>query len=316
MGSFYSEEQRNRFRRCAHLHSSEFHAHVLALRFRDTRLQHQTQKQQNPRTQVPPPMGRIVNGMGNGMARAGQHLPNGQMPNGVTHNGVPPVPGTMPNGTQGAPYHGGPQVNGISGPPGGPGGPGQSQHQLLSGQRPVGPPQRGPNGVLSYRSPTMVHSPQNPGAGPQPPNPGSTMGQIGASQSLTQLNARAGMLPPNGPQNSLGPSQHTPQQAMQQLGRSPSQPGSPAMNGHGPSPSPSMAARQPPGMHPADMRQLDNQMFNEILRLPTDVLNRLRQEAGVGDKDLPSLTAEERVRWPSSVRTLDADTLRSNVCLI
>lgn len=38
-----------------------------------------------------------------------------------------------------------------------------------------------------------------------------------------------------------------------------------------------------------------NQELSEILRMPVEAQQRLRQEAGVGDKDMPSLNSEERV---------------------
>lgn len=37
------------------------------------------------------------------------------------------------------------------------------------------------------------------------------------------------------------------------------------------------------------------QELAEISRMPPEAQQRLKQEAGVGDKDMPSLTLEERV---------------------
>lgn len=44
----------------------------------------------------------------------------------------------------------------------------------------------------------------------------------------------------------------------------------------------------------AQMQQ-QQQELADILRLPPDHQQRLKQEAGLGDKDLPSLTFDERV---------------------
>lgn len=216
------------------------------------------------------------------------------MPNGIAQNGAPPAPGSIPNGTQGASFPGGGQPNGVAGPPGAPG---QAQPQNLQfpGQRPVGTQHRAPNGIAHYQSPTMAHSPQNPGAVPQQQNAGPGLGPMGNTQPLTQIHSRGGMLPPNGPQN-LGPAQHN---QYQQHGRSPSQPGSPAQNSVMPSPSPSLASRQIQGglMQPAE-----HAFQNELLRVPSDVMQRLRQEAGIGEKDLLSMTTDERQRLVNLVK--------------
>jgi len=247
--------------------------------------QHQVQRQQQVRMASQPPIARMTNGI----PRPGPHM-NGQIPNGIP-NGGPPGPGGMQNATPGAPFPGGPQLNGISGAPGAPGGPGgQNQppnmQQML--QRPVGSQQRAPKGIPSYRSPTMAHSPQNPATAGQQPNAAPGMSQMGPSQPLTQMNSRGNMFAPNG----------------NTLGRSPSQPGSPAQNGLHPSPSPSMAARQPPGMYSGDIRHMESQILNDLFRMPQDVLQRIRQEAGISsDKELLSMTPEERSRVFNLVRT-------------
>ena len=124
---------------------------------------------------------------------------------------------------------------------------------------------------------------QTQGTVGQQPNP--AQGMPGGQQPLNRS-----MLPPNAP--GVGSAQ-TPQPGASHMGHSPSQPASPAPNGVMPSPSPSMSARQPPNM--AYNVQSMNQELSEILRMPVDVQQRLRQEAGVGDKDMPSLNAEERV---------------------
>ncbi|KAI0923534.1 hypothetical protein AcW1_006465 [Taiwanofungus camphoratus] len=261
--------------------------------------QHQTQQAVQRQAQPPRSQQQQANrGYPNGVSRQGAMPSGASMPNGAGPNGIP-----MPNGTHGnVSFQGSmPQTNGIPAPPSATntGGVASTQpqniQQLGPGQR-GGPPQRGPNGVAPFQSPTMAHSPQNPST------IGQQMGQIGASQPLTQMN-RGGMLPPNGLQGSLGPNQQTPQPAFQQLGRSPSQPGSPGQSGMMTAPSPSMSARQPPGMSSGDIRQMQESSLNtDIFRLSAGVLNQLKQEAGLGDKDLPSLTSEEKQRIMNMAR--------------
>lgn len=163
--------------------------------------------------------------------------------------------------------------------------------QLHPNQRPVAPQQRGVNGA-PFQSPTIAHSPPNASGGAQSSNPIGNMGPVGANQPLTQMGAsRGNMLPPNGPQGAMGnPQQQTPQPAFQQLvGRSPSNPGSPANNMM--QPSPSISHRQPPGMGPMSMDALNH----EIDRIPPPTLLKLKQDANLGDKDTTAMTVEEKV---------------------
>jgi collagen type III alpha len=60
-------------------------------------------------------------------------------------------------------------------------------------------------------------------------------------------------------------------------------------------PSPSLVARQPPGGMASDLRAQENAINIELNRIPPPVLNALKQEAGLGDKDMMSLTIEEKV---------------------
>ena len=120
----------------------------------------------------------------------------------------------------------------------------------------------------------------------------SGLGPVGANQPLTQMN-RGNMPPPNGPQGPMGTPQQTPQPAFQQfVGRSPSNPGSPAQNNlmH---PSPSMSHRQPPGMPQPSLEM-------ELNRIPPPVLQRLKQDIGLAEKDVTAMTHEEKVCLPLS----------------
>ncbi|GBE89455.1 predicted protein [Sparassis crispa] len=229
------------------------------------------------------------------------------MPNGVIPNGLPAGPGSvMPNGTQPhVSFAGMPQVNGIPGPSGMAGGPppqppNMHQPHLMQGQRPGAPPQRAPNGVAPFASPTMSHSPQNLGAAgqqQQPANP-PPMAQLGVPGVPQVQMARGGMLPPNGPQGPMLPAQQTPQMSFQGLARSPSQPGSPAPNTIARSPSMN-AARQASGMA---AQALANEVNQELNRIPAAVLNQIKEEVGLADKDYPSLTTEDKQRMIAAAR--------------
>lgn len=185
-------------------------------------------------------------------------------------NGTGPIAGPTANGS---PFPGG-VPNGISAPT-------NTGHP---GQRPLPASQQRPtNGVGPYSSPTMAHSPQNPGGSGQ-----QTPGGMGSGQTpLTQMN-RGAMPPPN--VNAQGTGGQGP---FGQIGRSPSQPGSPGQAVMPPGPSPLLAARQPQGMH----AQINETNINaEISRIPPNILMSLKQEIGLGDKDLPSLTLDDKVR--------------------
>ncbi|KAL4251579.1 hypothetical protein ABKN59_006712 [Abortiporus biennis] len=214
---------------------------------------------------------------------------------------VPVAPGGgVANGVGPSTVHQGPMPNGASYPTGAPqpnGAPpsnaGPSSQPMLTAQRPGGPQQRAPNGIVNgpYQSPTMAHSPQNPGpsSGSQP---GSSMGgPMGPNPSMN----RGAMLPPNGPQSGpMGSAQQTPQPAFQQIsGPSASNPGSPAQAGLRTAPSPSMAARQPPGP-PNNIMQ--DALNAELNRINPNYIPVLKQEAGLGNKDLLSLNQEEKQR--------------------
>lgn len=186
--------------------------------------QNAAQKHARGAPQPPAPPFRHTNGI-----RA-PNQPGGQ-PNGAASQAIPPT-GQL-NGAQSTiPFPGNaPQPNGVPGTSAGPPGPtgpqpSQNASQTMPNQRP-GPPQRMPAG--NYQSPTMAHSPPNPPPGSQPIN---TMGAVGTNQPLTQMNMtnqQRAMLPPNGPP--MGSTQQTPQPAFQSLvGRSPSNPGSPAQH--------------------------------------------------------------------------------------
>ena len=233
----------------------------------------------------------------NGIPRQPGPLPaNGQMPNGIGPAGQPPVPA----GAQQAfnMTNAGLQPNGIPTPQGPPGThpvgqPQNYQQQGPPGQRPLGPQQqRGPNGAPQFQSPTMAPSPQAQGSMPgQQPHP--PMGQVGPSPHMSH---RGGMPPPNGPQSMGNPSQigsahHTPTQSFQQIGRPPSRQNTPSQNPMNLNPSPSMAARQPPGSDPRAVEHINN----ELSRIPPDLIASAKAEAGLGDKDFASLSLDEKV---------------------
>ncbi|KAH7890939.1 hypothetical protein F5I97DRAFT_108788 [Phlebopus sp. FC_14] len=257
----------------------------------------------NPMRPQPPPMNRMINGT---QRPQGLMPTNGQVPNGAGPISLPGNPGPMQNGAQAPmpfPIPGaGHQANGIPMPSGGPppagANPGQPQNfnQMLPGQRPgPGPQHRGANGVNPYQSPTMSHSPQNPGgsAGPNPQHPQAPMGQLGPSPHMAHM-ARGGMLPPNSSMGSV-PSAQTPPFT---LGRSPSRPGTPGQGGMM-QPSPSMMNRPPP-MQEANLHA-------EVHRLPVPLLNTIKQELGLGDKELHSLSYEDKNRIVTLARQRNAN---------
>ncbi len=176
-----------------------------------------------------------------------------------------------------------------------------NQPQLLLSQRPTMPQQRPPNGA-PFSSPTMAHSPQTTGTapGPQQTQAGGMNGPMGTSQPLNQMGR--GMLPPNGPQSMaaavpMGGPHQTPQPAFQPLGPSPNQPGSPSQNLT--APSPSMVARQPPGLQQQQQhqQQIQEQVLKDLGRLGQDMLNQIKTELGLGGKDDLSMTLEEKVHF-------------------
>ncbi|KAF8141382.1 hypothetical protein EV363DRAFT_1412840 [Boletus edulis] len=218
-------------------------------------------------------------------------VPNSPGPSSALGN-----PAQMPFPMVGA----GPQSNGIpiqstGSTPAGANPPQQNYSTLMPGQRPGAPQHRGPNGVNPYQSPTMAHShsPQNPGgnAGPNPQNP---MNHLGLSPHITHM-ARAGMLPPNA---NMGSGPHTQTPPFSQLARSPSRPGSP---GQVMQRSPSLMDRQTPVNHH------ESNLNAELSRLPTNILTSIRQDMGVLDKELQSLTFDEKTRIVTIARQRGAN---------
>lgn len=247
--------------------------------------QRQSQARMQPQQ---PPMNRYINGI---------QRPPGVMPNGAGPASLQGAPGPMPNGAPGSMSFpmSGPQPNGMpgssAGPSVAPGTPQQPQtgfQPMLPGQRPGVPQQRGPNNGPPFQSPTMAHSPQNSGVAPgqqQPP----AIGQVGPSPHMSHMQRSGNMLPPNGQQQAGNP-------AFQQLHRPPSRTASPSniMT----QPSPSMANRQPQGGMPAQEASLNN----ELARMPPQLVTALRQELGLADKDLQSLTIEDKQRLVTLAR--------------
>ncbi|KAJ6485777.1 hypothetical protein C8R45DRAFT_997846 [Mycena sanguinolenta] len=210
-----------------------------------------------------PPIGRPgVNGVGP------QRFPNGVLPNGIPqNNGQPPGP-TAFNAAPGM------QPNGIM-----PGQPGMGQ--FMGQPRPPlpGQPQRPPNGGAPFQSPTMAHSPPN--TGQQPGHPPPPMGQLGPPRGV--------MLPPGQQMNPV----QTPYQGL--AGRPPSRTSTPQsgmMN-----PSPSMAPRQPivPGNDPRQQPDMAA-LSHELQTMPPTVLNSLKMELGLSDKNINTLTPQDKMR--------------------
>ena len=252
-----------------------------------------------------------------------------QFQSGVTFSVGPPPPpnqSQQPNGVPGGP--GGPQSSA-------PGGvnpnqpmqfnslmPGQQQQRqappLMNGHPQQPPQQRGPG---PFQSPTMAHSPQNnagtPGQlGPSnQPQPGQQQGQPpmgqfgGPSPNMAHAHMnRTDMLPPNGSMNPMSSAQQQqqlpqqpggpptpgyPQQQQQGGGRPPSRTNTPAGMIHS---SPSLASRQPPGGMGLGGAVSESNINTEIMRIPQNLMNTLKRENGLGDKDMASLTLSEKVR--------------------
>lgn len=219
------------------------------------------------------------------------------MPNGVPTPGQPGQP-PIPNGISHYQANGAPATNGPTmGTP--------SQQPMILTQRPGQAPGagqlRGPNGA-PFQSPTMA---QQVAGGP----PGAHMtGPMNASQP-----PRMPMPPPNTP--GMGgqqqQQQHQHQQApFQHLG---SQPGSPAQNNlTAPSP------RQMPRQTLPEIRQLQETELNQaIMKINPTRLAEIKAEAGCGNKDLPSMTLEDKVRTifvqhpTSAQRTITARSHRN-----
>ncbi|KAJ7626296.1 hypothetical protein DFH06DRAFT_737563 [Mycena polygramma] len=218
-----------------------------------------------------PPLGRPgVNGIG---------PPPRFAPNGVMPNGIPPGNPQPPGPTA---FAGGPMPNGII-PGGGPPPPGMGQQPFMGGQPrpPLTGQARAPNGGAPFQSPTMAHSPPNHGQQSQPPqNPHAPpMGQLGPP--------RGGMLPPG--QQGMNPGQQTPTPYGNISGRPPSRTSTPQSMMQ---PSPSMTSRQP---MMGDPRQ-DMNITNELNTIPIQVLNMLKSELGLGDKNINTLTLQDKSR--------------------
>lgn len=243
-------------------------------------IQQQHLRQQNAPSMRQPPA--TMNRFMNGTQRPQTSMPpSGQMPNGVGPASLPGNPGQMQNGAQGPmsfPMTG-PQSNGIPMPSGGP--PGQpGNFSLLQGQqRPGGPPR--PNGTAPpFQSPTMSHSPHiaggNLGSGPQH--------QLGG-QPNHPTNINRPMHPSNQSLGSAAPPTQTPPFPM---GRSPSRPGTPGQGGMLQR-SPSLVARQTP------TNSQDAMLNHELGRMPTEIVTNAKTILGLGDKDLHSLSFQDKV---------------------
>jgi hypothetical protein len=271
--------------------------------------------------------GAISNGinpaMGGQPVAPGQQPMQGQLGGTLNFGGIgsqlngahqPPPQGSQQPGTQALPFN---QMTGGT----------ASQRPPMNGQ-PQQPGQHQPRGP--FTSPPMAHSPQGgaggqlPSQGPQP-GPQAPMAQLGPSPQMTPM--PRSMLPPNGnPGASMGGPMNLPNP---QHGPSPTtfNPGQGAPQGQGPNPvagrppsrsrptpSPSMSARQPPGiagpqqqagmgmMMPMGSMQgmpamggmnlgggsLNPEMINHeyaLIQNQNQLLSNLKHELGFGDKD-------------------------------
>lgn len=226
-----------------------------------------------------PQVARMINGTQRPQAFI-QH--DVELPNGPGHSSTLGNPGQMSFPMVGA----GPQPNGIPLPStssnqgGANPAPSQNFNTLMQAQRQGAPQHRGPNGVNPYQSPTIAHSPQHQGGNPGP-NPQNPMNQLGPSPHMAHM-ARAGMLPPNANMGSVPPTQTPP---FSQLARSPSRPGSAGQMMQ----SPSLMDRQTP------INAQESSLNADLARLSTVMLTNIRQDLGVADKELQSLTFDEKV---------------------
>ena len=137
---------------------------------------------------------------------------------------------------------------------------------------------RGPNGLVPYQSPTIPHLPKNPATNhaPTTQHPQPSMGPFGPSPHFPQMAVQSGMLP-------LGSNLGAVPSAS--FSRPPSRSG---MMQRGPS----FVPRQPP-VNPQEAG-----LNAELSRLPRTIVNSLKQELNVGDKDLYSLSFEDKVTSP------------------
>ncbi|KAF5386412.1 hypothetical protein D9757_006677 [Collybiopsis confluens] len=222
--------------------------------------------QANARARLPGPGGQPLPG--------GRQVGNGGMPMGPRP--FPPTNGPMMNGV--GPNPGPGFSNGLLLPPNQSAPPNQSGPNFapLPGQRQslTGNPRGSSGGAGPFPSPIMANSPHNNGSGPhssqqQPP----MMSTLGHSP---HLGPRIMPPPPNGMQGAPGPYPN--------LNRPPSRTTSPGqMVGMIQHRSPSLGARQAPGMDP-------------IGGIPLPNLNSLKEEVGLAGKENANLTMEEKSR--------------------
>ena len=295
------------------------HRHALQHRIPGTSLQQLPIGQQpQPSSIQPQPGPRLPNGI---PPRPGLGF-SSTVPNGVAGSMQPggptsfPIPGPLPNGLPGQP--GPPPPGGV--PPVQP----QNYPQMHAGQRPSlsgpqppqnpqqpppsqgsQPPQQRGQSNGPFPSPTMAHSPQNPpGMQPQQhPQQPPPMGQLAGPSPHLQHLPRGSMHPPQGmnpvnPQQGPGPGGNPPS-ASSQFQRSPSRAGTPAQGQGGMmQPSPSMAPRPMPGTAAAVAESLNA----ELTHIPPAHLQQLKQEVGIGPKELSALTSLDKVGFRACSR--------------
>ncbi|KIK57031.1 hypothetical protein GYMLUDRAFT_771353 [Collybiopsis luxurians FD-317 M1] len=194
-------------------------------------------------------------------------------------NGVGPNPGS--NFTPGSHMNGLPIPPGQSAPPNQPG-QNFSQPPMPGQRQPLtGNPRGSAGGPGPFPSPTMANSSHNPGSGPHPPQPQPPMmNPLGQSPHLGPRTMQPP--PPNGMPGAPGPYPN--------MNRPPSRTASPGqMGGMLSHRSPSLGPRQPPGM--MDPRGQPDPLGG----IPQNVINSLREEAGIPAKDVMNMNMDEKV---------------------
>lgn len=165
---------------------------------------------------------------------------------------------------------------------------------------------------LSGPSPHMMNRGMHPPNGPQGPNPsqqqGPGPGQPGggpgnASQlpyqalgggrppSRTATPGSGGGGPGQGQPGQGGMMQPSPGMAARQIGGGPGGPGGMGQGG-GPG---GMGGGGPGGMPQNQQDQAMTAVNNELMSIPPAQLNQLKMEAGLANKDFPSLNGQEKV---------------------
>lgn len=245
----------------------------------------------NPQSHIPPAPrpGPVTNGA------PPQRAPVYNMPNGHIPNGIPPPPGPNQMQPPQSGFPGNPQPNGAPhGPMPPQSAPGFPPMPANRGPIPPPPVQQRVNGQQHYQgSPSMAHSPPQGGPASHPPPP--TMhppphpSPMGGQMPTPHM--RGVMPPPNGmPAQHPSPSYNGTRPPSRQA-----TPGQPGIQ----HPSPSL---RPVPLMSGDPRMQEQHIMHELSRVPQETLYTLRLEQGFGNRDVGSLTFEEKFRLLQAVR--------------